>query len=315
MDVAPTPLQTARLRLQPLRPDDAPALFPLFHDPAAMPYWHTPPHASVDDTRAAIDAMQRPPHARWWTLRTAADPARAIGFLGFLGYAGIPGFGYAVHADHRSQGYVREAARAALDHGFRQQQLDRVELWIHEANLPSQRVAESLGFVRRGCFRQMYPREGRSRETWVYGATRARWLGRDARADARESDAQEAPRIYGVEPVLAVADVAASARFYAEQLGFTVEYIFGEPASHAGLFRGEWSTQGLRLQLARRGQGGGVPSGALYLQMAPGLDRLYEDCRRKGVPIAEELEQQPWGRREFAVRDPDGYLLRFGEPA
>ncbi|MCW8164514.1 N-acetyltransferase [Verminephrobacter aporrectodeae subsp. tuberculatae] len=175
MDAAPTLLDTARLHLQPLRPCDAPALFPLFHDPGAMPYWHTLPHASVDDTRATIESMLRPPHARWWTLRTAADPARAIGFLGFLGYAGIPGFGYAVHADHRSQGYVREAARAALDEGFRQLRLDRVELWIHEANLPSRRVAESLGFVRRGCFRQMYPREGRSRETWVYGATPARW--------------------------------------------------------------------------------------------------------------------------------------------
>lgn len=81
------------------------------------------------------------------------------------------------------------------------------------------------------------------------------------------------------------------------------------------MFRGEWSTQGARLQLSQRAAAAGSPSVALYLIVAPHLDLLYAEFQRKSVPIVETLAVRPWGRREFAVRDPDGYLLRFGEPA
>ncbi|MGO4152120.1 GNAT family N-acetyltransferase [Cupriavidus sp. YAF13] len=309
------PLQTARLQLHALCLDDAPALFELFHDAEAMPYWHTLPHQTVEDTRAAIEAMLRPQRACWWTVRTDASQ-ETIGFVGFLGFGTIPGFGYAIHAVHRSRGYAIEAARAALDFGFRQLDLDRVELWIHEANMSSRRVAESLGFAQRGCFRQIYPRERQSRETLVYGSTRSQWLDRNASENDRVPIHQDSvPLFYGVEPVLEVADVASAVEFYREQLGFTVEFVFGDPVSHAGVFRGEWSTQGLRLQLTQREQASGAPSGSLYLLVAPRLDTLYEEYRRKNVPIVKELALWPWGRREFTIRDPDGHLLRFGEPA
>ncbi len=85
--------------------DDAPALFELFRDAEAMPYWHALAHQTVEQTRTAIDAMLRPPRACWWIVRTSASQ-ETIGFLGFLGFGTIPGFGYAIHAAHRSRGYA-----------------------------------------------------------------------------------------------------------------------------------------------------------------------------------------------------------------
>ncbi|CAN5326967.1 hypothetical protein BH11PSE11_BH11PSE11_29130 [soil metagenome] len=308
------PLQTDRLQLDALSLADAPALFELFHDPDAMPCWHTLAHQTVEETRSALEGMLGVSHACWWAVRLATTQ-ETIGFMGFLGFGTIPGFGYAIHPAHRSQGYATEAARAALDYGFRQLDHDRVELWIHEGNTASRRLAQSLGFERRGCFRQVYPRERQSRETLVYGSTRAQWLVGDVTADSRATVGEDSrPQFYGVEPILEVADVAAAIDFYRGQLGFTVEYVFGDPISHAGLFWGEWSTQGLRLQLSQRSSTSSSASGALYLIVAPGLDTLYAEYQRKNVPIAEALATQPWGRREFSVRDRDGYLLRFGEP-
>lgn len=203
MTTLPEFLRTERLQLHALCPDDAPALFDLFHDPDAMPYWHTCRHQTLEDTRSAIEAMLRPPRARWWSVRTAAKQ-ETIGFLGFLGFGTIPGFGYAIHSRHRSQGYAAEAARVALDFGFQQLNLDRVELWIHEANTASQRMAESLGFARRGAFRQIYPREGQSRETAVYGVTRVQWSRSDTQSDDRATLPMDSwPVFYGVEPCLA----------------------------------------------------------------------------------------------------------------
>jgi GNAT superfamily N-acetyltransferase len=45
-----------------------------------------------------------------------------------------------------------------------------------------------------------------------------------------------------------------------------------------------------------------------------GIDRLFEQHRNNAVPIIAPLEAKPWGLREYVVRDPNGYHLRFGEP-
>lgn len=45
------------------------------------------------------------------------------------------------------------------------------------------------------------------------------------------------------------------------------------------------------------------------------LDHLYVDYQRRGLvhPNAP-LQDQPWGTREFAIRDLDGNLLTFFAP-
>src|SRR5262249_46398878 len=45
-----------------------------------------------------------------------------------------------------------------------------------------------------------------------------------------------------------------------------------------------------------------------------GIDELFERHSRTGVDIISPLEAKPWGLREYTVRDPNGYHLRFGEP-
>ncbi len=42
--------------LRPFRNADAEALHPIFADPEAMRFWSTPPHASLEDTRAFVRA-------------------------------------------------------------------------------------------------------------------------------------------------------------------------------------------------------------------------------------------------------------------
>jgi uncharacterized glyoxalase superfamily protein PhnB len=44
-----------------------------------------------------------------------------------------------------------------------------------------------------------------------------------------------------------------------------------------------------------------------------GVDALYTEHRGRGAPISSELRDQPWGLREYSVRDPNGYILRFAE--
>ena len=44
------------------------------------------------------------------------------------------------------------------------------------------------------------------------------------------------------------------------------------------------------------------------------LDDSFEKLRASGAEIVQEPTDQPWGTRDFAVRDPSGNLLRIDQP-
>lgn len=41
------------------------------------------------------------------------------------------------------------------------------------------------------------------------------------------------------------------------------------------------------------------------------VDEFYEGVVKKGLKPSSEPKDWPWGRREFVIRDPDGYKLVF----
>jgi ribosomal-protein-alanine N-acetyltransferase len=68
----------------------------------------------------------------------------------------VPEFtiGYFVDRDHQGQGYVTEAARAAMGFIFGHLQAHRVRLECDDTNERSWRVAERCGMIREGHFRE-----------------------------------------------------------------------------------------------------------------------------------------------------------------
>jgi catechol 2,3-dioxygenase-like lactoylglutathione lyase family enzyme len=44
------------------------------------------------------------------------------------------------------------------------------------------------------------------------------------------------------------------------------------------------------------------------------LDASFEKVRAAGAEIVQEPTEQPWGTRDFAVRDPSGNLVRIDQP-
>jgi len=44
------------------------------------------------------------------------------------------------------------------------------------------------------------------------------------------------------------------------------------------------------------------------------LDDAFEKVRGAGAEIVQEPTDQPWGTRDFAVRDPAGNLIRIDQP-
>jgi uncharacterized glyoxalase superfamily protein PhnB len=109
-------------------------------------------------------------------------------------------------------------------------------------------------------------------------------------------------------PIVSVDDVTAALDYYQTALGFERDWIWGEPATLAGLYRDR-----VELQLAQRGKLGPPGTSHVYLR-GSGVDALFEELSRAGVEILEPIADRPYGLRDFAILDPSGNRLDFGAP-
>jgi uncharacterized glyoxalase superfamily protein PhnB len=127
---------------------------------------------------------------------------------------------------------------------------------------------------------------------------------------SREVDEHQ---LHGTQPVLQVADVAAAIAYYRDVLGFEVDFVAGDPPIHARVSSGERATaSAARLRLIPFGGGGALPDrGYFWTHVGRDLDGLYEKYRAAGAEIVSPPTTQPWGLRDFRLRDPDGHLHCF----
>ncbi len=131
------------------------------------------------------------------------------------------------------------------------------------------------------------------------------------------------PRLVAAYPQALVADVSRAVAFYRDDLGFAVVYLYGEPPFYGLVERG-----GARINLrhvhaparyrgARAGEadadGGGDADEDVLTANIPveNVKALFLELQARGVAFAQTLKEQPWGARDFLVRDPDGNLLCF----
>lgn len=121
------------------------------------------------------------------------------------------------------------------------------------------------------------------------------------------------------EPQLFVADVTASARYFVDKLGFRIVFLYGEPPYYGQVERGG-AHLNLRCvdkpvinpELRTREE---LLSASLTVDSRAGIDALHAELQSAGVTFAQDLQDKPWGARDFIVADLDGNLLLFAGPA
>lgn len=110
-------------------------------------------------------------------------------------------------------------------------------------------------------------------------------------------------------PILPVKDMGRAIDFY-KLLGFSAErYQNGD--GYAFLERDGFRLHLNRSEMLVRDHN---PCG-VYFYLERGTAASFEsEFRAAGVPILSPLAQREWKMNEFVLDDPDGNLLRFGEP-
>src|SRR3954466_11449288 len=104
-------------------------------------------------------------------------------------------------------------------------------------------------------------------------------------------------------PIFATTDVAASARFYEEVLGFQSSWTYGTPATFAGASFGN-----VQIMFSYQPDLAAKVEGHEHWLAVEDVDALYSAHVERGAQIVSPIENKPWGRREYVVRDPNGYL-------
>jgi len=115
-------------------------------------------------------------------------------------------------------------------------------------------------------------------------------------------------------PYFPVPDVTSIGSYYRDALGFQCEYSAGNPPEFA-----VYSRNGSPVMFRR------VPEpGLICPNEAQGgtwdvffwvndVEALHAELVTKGAVIVYPPVIQPYGMKEFAIRDPNGYVLGFGQ--
>jgi catechol 2,3-dioxygenase-like lactoylglutathione lyase family enzyme len=116
-------------------------------------------------------------------------------------------------------------------------------------------------------------------------------------------------RFLKVVPRLPVADLSRTTRFYTEVLGFRVGLLWPADAPAFTILERD----GLAVQFYSPDGPVAEPAGHGTLNFEVSDVRAIHEALRERVRVEWGPEVYSYGRREFAVKDPDGYLLIFTE--
>jgi len=138
---------------------------------------------------------------------------------------------------------------------------------------------------------------------------------------AHPAQQEEEVKFQKVTPNLVVSNVSASLKFYEEVLGFARQMTVPEqqPFVFAGVGSGgvEVFLNQKEAVAAEYPAFSGKPLGGtftMYIEVDD-VEELHRRAQEHKARIVMPMEKKFYGMKEFAVADPDGYLITFAQRA
>jgi ribosomal-protein-alanine N-acetyltransferase len=142
-------IETARLRLRPLAPEDLGAIHRLWVDPEVRRYLWDGERISEERAgsviAASIEDFESHGFGLWAVI--SVEDGELIGFCGFRSLEGTPESEvlYGISPPYWGVGLATEAARASIRYGFEEAGFDRIVGIADTENEASRRVLEKAG--------------------------------------------------------------------------------------------------------------------------------------------------------------------------
>ena len=120
------------------------------------------------------------------------------------------------------------------------------------------------------------------------------------------------PRLTRAVPVIFVAEVKASAEFFRDTLGFSIDFLHGQPPFYGSVSR---DAACLHVKFVHEPVvvGGAQDRDGLISAFieVENVKALYAEYVAAGATFDQKLKKQAWGGRDFIVRDLDGNGICF----
>lgn len=174
LNFSPFPvLETERLVLRNLHPDDKEQVFAIRGNATTMQYIPRPIARTVDDAMGVIEMITGftagNERINWAITERGND--KLVGIIGYVNFkpeSHRAEVGYVLHHEYLRKGIAQEALKAVLGYGFDTIQLHSIEAIINTQNEASIKLVEKLGFAREAHFRDYIFHDGRYWDEYVY---------------------------------------------------------------------------------------------------------------------------------------------------
>ena len=109
-----------------------------------------------------------------------------------------------------------------------------------------------------------------------------------------------------IAPEIPVSNLRESIEYYEQELGFRV--VMEMPAGDYAIVERDEIAIHLFQDKARRHSPVGMHV------FAHQLDELHAEIKQRGAHLSQEIMRQPWGNRDFRVKDLSRNQMKFTEP-
>jgi RimJ/RimL family protein N-acetyltransferase len=182
--IEPQRMETERLILRPLIPEDSEGLFRIFSDPEVTRYLEITPLKFASEGKTMLEyfngQFERKSGVRWGIERKQDGV-----LLGTCGFHSVElwifkaELSYDVGRPYWGQGIVPEAAKALLRHAFEDLGMNRIQASVIPEAAASAKVLEKLGFYREGVLRETGYWKGRFWDKVTYSLLKREWEERE----------------------------------------------------------------------------------------------------------------------------------------
>ncbi|RCW76962.1 GNAT family N-acetyltransferase [Saliterribacillus persicus] len=166
-------LETERLILRKITPDDANSILSYLSDEEVMKYYGLEPFNTINDALDEISWYQsihtNSTGIRWGiTLKEKGIVIGSCGFHNINPQHFRTEIGFELSKEQWRKGIAVEAVEAILSYGFEYMNFQRIEALIEPPNIPSQKLVEKLGFIREGLLRNYEFTCGKFDDLYMY---------------------------------------------------------------------------------------------------------------------------------------------------
>lgn len=175
-------LETPRLKLRRLAPDDAEAYLAIFSEPEVMRYWSREPITTLDEARDLVARdleWVASGEALCWGI-ALPDTDRVIGKVSlylFDAQSRRAETGYVLGRPWWRRGLMSEALAAVLRYAFDDLELHRIEADVDPEHAASLALLSKFGFRREGLFRDRWHVHGKWHDSVMLGLLAPEYTG------------------------------------------------------------------------------------------------------------------------------------------